>query len=114
MLDDNFLEFLEYTICKAYLHTGKRDTKLWCRSVSLSESKHFYSKDFVKYNKRIRMKAFVGKFGKTEFDLHLEFGDESATMFAKNLDIKRCVPTYRNTDSVVIDFENNLINISLP
>jgi len=113
MLDNEFLEFLEYTICKAYVETGNKETKFWCKSVSLSQPEYCYSQEFVKDNKKIILKALVGKFGNLEYDLHLKFGAASSTLFSKNLDIKRCIPNPKKQQLFSIDFENNSINVEL-
>ena len=113
MLDNEFLEFLEYVICKAYLQAGHRDTKLWCRSVSLSPSEGQYLQEYVKDSRQMALKASVGKFANTEYDLHLKFGEVSSALFLKNLDIKRCVPNPKNQDLFAIDFEKKCINVVL-
>lgn len=113
MLDNEFLEFLEYNICKAYLEAGNKDTKLWCKSVSLSEPEYNYSEEFVSTNKQVTLKAFVGKYGYTEYDLYLKFGTSSSNMFSKKLDMKRCVPNPKNQDVFAIDFERNCISVEL-
>lgn len=113
MLDNEFLEFLEYVICKAYLQAGHRDTKLWCRSVSLPPSENQYLQESVKESRQMTLKASVGKFANTEYALHLKFGEVSSTLFFKNLDMKRCVPNPKNQDMFTIDFEKRCINVAL-
>ena len=113
MLDNEFLEFLEYVICKAYLQAGYRDTKLWCRSVSLSPSEGQYLQESVKQGRQMALKAAVGKFANTEYDLHLNFGEVSSALLIKDLDIKRCVPNPKNQDLLAIDFEKKCISIVL-
>lgn len=113
MLDDEFLEFLEYNICKAYLETGRKDTKLWCKSVELFDLQDNYSQEFVVNSKQMHLKACVGKYGRSHFDLHLKLGIMALTLFSKQLDMKRTVPNPRNYETFSIDFEKNVINIQL-
>lgn len=113
MLDNEFLEFLEYVICKAYLQAGHKDTKLWCRSVSLPWPEGQYLQESVKDSRQMALKASVGKFANTEYDLHLKFGEVSSALFLKNLDIKRCVPNPKNQELLAIDFEKKYISIML-
>jgi len=113
MLDNEFLEYLEYAICKAYVQAGNKETKLWCKSVTFSESEYHYSQEFIQDKRQIVLKAFVGKFGNIEYDLHLKFGEAASTFFSKNLDIKRCVPNPKNRDLFAIDFEKNCISVEL-
>jgi len=113
MLDNEFLEYLEYAICKAYTQAGNKETKLWCKSVTFSQSEHYYSQEFIRDNRQVILKALVGKFGSTEYDLHLKFGEAASTFFSKKLDIKRCVPNPKKQELFSIDFEQNQIHIEL-
>lgn len=113
-IDQEFLEFLEYRICMYYqkLHP-KQKTKHWCLNVSMCETPNNYSREYVQENKQVSLKASVDKYGLSEYDVHLDFGFQSLTLYSKGLDIKKCIPSNNDPDLFSIDFENKKISIIL-
>ncbi|WP_026705444.1 hypothetical protein [Flavobacterium soli] len=113
MLDNEFLEFLEYKICKKYEESEKKATRLWCKSVTLHEPNQNISHEFINDKKHLVLKAFVGKFGIDEYKVVLNFGDVALNRIAKKIEIKRCIPSRKTPDLIAIDFSEKTINIQL-
>ncbi len=114
MLDQDFCAFLEYEICKAFEHSENDQVKgFWCDGVFLNQPDSYYSQKFVNDNKQITLKAFIGKDGQTEYELTLKFGSKSLSRYARNLDIKECVPNPAKQNWLGIDTKGNKIEIQL-
>jgi len=114
MLNNDFLEFLEYRICKLYdeLHPKKK-MKHWCKDIVLSQPDHNYSHEYVIENKQVLLKAFVDKYGYMEYDVHLKFGKQALLSYSKGIDIKKNIPSNKKRELFTIDFEQNRIDILL-
>lgn len=115
MLDQNFCEFLEYEICKAFDYSDNEEIKgFWCDGVVLlNQLNDSYSLKFVNNHREITLKVFIGKDGQTEYELTLKFGKKALTLFGKNLDIKECVPSPDKQNWFDIDIKRNKISIQL-
>jgi hypothetical protein len=114
MLDQDFCEFLEYEICRAFENSDNDQIKgFWCDGVALSQPDKFYSQKFVNDNRQITLKAFIGKDGQTEYELTLKFGNKALSLFSKNLDIKECVPSPDKHNWFDLDTKQNKIEIQL-
>ncbi len=114
MLDQDFCDFLEYEICKAFEHSDNEGIKdFWCDGVLFNQPENSYSQKFVNDNKQITLKAFIGKDGQAEYELTLKFGNKSLSRFARNLDIKECVPNPDKHNWFDIDTKRNKIEIQL-
>ena len=114
IIDKDFCEFLEYEICKAFIHLDNDQIKnFWCDGVLLNQPDKFYSPKFVNDNRQITFKAFIGKDGQTEYELTLKFGNKALSRYARNLDIKDCVPNSAKENWFEIDTLRNKITIQL-
>ncbi|WP_276976465.1 hypothetical protein [Flavobacterium filum] len=114
ILDQDFCEFLEYEICKAFEYSNNQDIKhFWCDGVLLNQSDKYYSKKFINDNRHTILKAFIGLDGQTEYEMTLEFGRKSLSRYARNLDIKVCVPSPDKQNWFDIDIKINKIKIQL-
>lgn len=114
IIDQDFCEFLEYEICKVLEHTDNEETKgFWCDGVLLNQPDNYYSQKFVNDNRRVTLKAFIGKDGQAEYELTLKFGNKALSRFARNLDIKECVPNPDKQNWFDIDTKRNKIEIQL-
>lgn len=114
MLDQDFCEFLEYEICKAIEFSDNDQIKgFWCDGILLNQPDSFYSQKFVNDNRQVILKAFIGKDGQTEYELILKFGNKALSRFARNLDIKECVPNPDKQNWFDIDTKLNKIEIQL-
>jgi hypothetical protein len=114
MLDQDFCDFLEYQICRAFEHSDNEEIKgFWCDGVWLNEAETSYTQQAIIDKGQIALKAYIGKDGQKEYDLSLKFGNEALSRFAKNLDIKECVPNPDKSNWFDIDTEQNKIRIQL-
>jgi len=114
MLDQDFCEFLEYVICKAFEHSDNDQMKgFWCDGVVLNQPDSSYSQKFVNDNRQITLKAFISKDGQTEYELTLKFGNKALSRYSRNLDIKECVPNTDKHNWFDIDTKRNKIEIQL-
>jgi hypothetical protein len=78
MLNQDFCVFLEYEICKAFEHSDNDQIKgFWCDGVLLNQPNYTYSQKFVNDNRQVKLKAFIGKGGQTEYELILRFGKKA-------------------------------------
>lgn len=114
MLDQDFCDYLEYEICKAIELSGNNEIKgFWCDGVLLDHPDSNYSQKFVIDNRQVILKAFIGKDGQTEYELTLKFGNKALSRYARNLDIKECVPNPDKQNWFDIDTKRNKIEIQL-
>ena len=114
IIDRVFCEFLEYEICKAFEQSDNDQVKgFWCDGILLNQPDSFYSQKYVNDNKRVKLKAIIGKDGQTEYELTLKFGNKSLSRYARNLDIKECVPNPDKQNWFDIDTKRNKIEIQL-
>ena len=114
MLDQDFCEFLEYEICKAFGHSkDEQVTGFWCDGIVLNQPDNTYSKKSVNDNRQVKLKAFIGMDGQTEYELTLKFGKKALSRFARNLDITECVPNSDKPNWFVVDIKRNKIEIQL-
>lgn len=114
MIDQDFCDFLEYELCRAFENSDKEKVKgFWCDGVLLSETDDSYSKKYVNDNKKVRFRAFIGKDGQSEYGLILKFGKKALSRFARGLDIKECIPKQNIDDWFDIDIDNNIIELQL-
>lgn len=113
-IDKDFCEFLEYEICRAFERSDNDQIKgFWCDGVLLNQSDEAYSQKFVNDNRQITLKAFIGKEGQNEYELTLKCGNKALSRFARNLDIKECVPNRDKQNWFDIDTKRNKIEIQL-
>ena len=113
-LDSDFCVHLEYIICEAFELSDNKEVKgFWCDGVSLSKPDKYYSQKFINDNRQTFLKAFIGKDGQTEYELTLKFGRKSLSRYARNLDIKECIPNIEKTDWFIIDTKLKKMAIQL-
>ena len=114
MIDSGFCLHLEYKIGEAFEFSDNEEVKgFWCDGVMLSEPNSNYSQKFVNDNRAIILTAFIGKDGQSKYELLLKFGRKSLSRYARNLDIKECIPNIEKTDWFIIDTKLKKIEIQL-
>jgi hypothetical protein len=114
IINQDFCEFLEYEICKAFEFSDNDQIKgFWCDGILLNQPDSSYSPKFVNDNRQVKLKAFIGKDGQTEYELTLKFGNKALSRYARNLDIKECVPSPDKLNWIDIDTKRNKIEIQL-
>lgn len=115
MLDQDFCNFLEYKICAALREIDNEAVAgFWCDGVILPTNERGYlTLQHVKHHRKMIFKAFAGKGGQSEYELTLKFGDKALNNYAKNLDLKECVPYRDDLNWFDIDPEKKQIWIQL-
>lgn len=114
MLDNEFCYFLEYRICD--LLENSNDDRLkgfWCDGVYLPLFENNYSQKYVNDNRQIILKAHIGKDGQQEYKLTMNFGPKALSKYARNLDIKECVPNPDSENCFAIDIEKLKMELQL-
>ena len=114
MLDLSACSILEYKICEAFKSCDVNGTKgFWCDGVLLCKSAEYYSKKYVNDKRVIILKAFIGQDGQTEYTLFLRLGNKALSRFARDLDIRACMPSAFNDSNFIIDLNGYEIDIQL-
>jgi hypothetical protein len=114
MIDRNFCEQIEYKICEVFRKLDNENTKgFWCDGVLLSESETCYKSKFINDNRKIKLKAFVGKDGQNEYELTLLFSSKSLSKVARQLDFIDTFPRDNFDTKFAIDTEQRKIEIQL-
>jgi hypothetical protein len=114
MLDNEFCEFLEYEISKAFASSSNDQVKhFWCDGVLLPTFENEYSKKFVNDNRQIVMTAFIGLSGQDKYELTLKFGNKALSKYARDLEISECVPDPKKDNWFDMDIERRRILIQL-
>lgn len=114
MLDNEFCEFLEYEISKAFVYSTNEQVKnFWCDGILLPAFENEYSKKFVNDNRKIIMTAFIGLSGQEKYELTLKFGNKALSNYARDLEISECLPSSENNNWFDIDIERKKILIKL-
>lgn len=114
MIKKEFCDYLEYEVCK-YLKCSndKIANKFWCDGVMPSMSSLYYSKEYVKTQKEIILKAFVGIDGQTEYDLILKLGIVALDKYLLDENIEACFYDYSQIGVFNINVERKRIEIQL-
>jgi hypothetical protein len=71
------------------------------------------SKKCVNDKREIVMTAFIGFDGQDRYTLILKFGNKALSRYARNLDIKECIPAVTENDWYTIDIPNKVLTIHL-
>ena len=114
MIDPEFCAYLEYEITKAFRHSANHQIKdFWCDGVIKDQADNAYSQKTVNDTRKIVLKAFIGKDGQTEFELVLKLGNKALSRYARNLDIRECLPGPDNPEFMMVDVGRKRIEIRL-
>ena len=114
MLDQDFCNFLEFYLTEAFSYSPDSSVRsLWCDGILLPNNENDYSKKTINDKREIQVKAFIGKDGQGEYSLLMKFGRKSLSKYARDLDIRDCVPEVDENDWYRIDTETNKIIIQL-
>ena len=114
MLNQDFFNFLEYHLTNAFSYSTDIIVRsLWCDGILLPSNENHYSKKVVNDNREVMVKAFIGKGGQDEYSMLLKFGRKSLSRYAKDQDMRDCVPEAEKNDWYVIDPKTNKIIIQL-
>ena len=114
MIDQEFCDFLEFKMSEFLTVLNKSKTKgFWCDGVCLNNDPTFYSLKYINDKRETNLKAFIGEHGQSEYKLTLKFGKKALSKYARNLEIKACVPNSIEPMWFKIDTELKKIEIQL-
>lgn len=101
ILDQEFLETLEYKICEALKSIDDESIKrCWCQK-SINDTR------------QAGMKAFIGYDGQTVHSLTLKFWSKALSRYARNLDIVQCIAEALPENWFYIDVDKKEVEIQL-
>lgn len=104
MIDQDFCEFLEPRLTKAFRQSEIAAIKHFlCDGVLLPFNENELLPVTVNKSRRITLQAFCGYDGQDKYDLILEFGNKSLSRYMRGLDIKECLPEDNTTLTVDVD-----------
>jgi hypothetical protein len=114
MLNQHFLEDLEFATTKALSNTINPETKgFWCDGILLQFNENEYSKKTINDKRHLILKAFIGIDGQDKYMMTLHFGRKSLSKIQRDLDLKSCFPNSDNDEWVKIDTLKKEIIIKL-
>ncbi|MFI5131053.1 MAG: hypothetical protein ACHQFX_13720 [Chitinophagales bacterium] len=114
MLDDDFCNFLEYQLTSAFENSDDKTLRgFWCDGIVLPSNENEFSKKSINDNRQVVAMAYLGKTGQEKYQLIIKFGKKALSRFARDLDIKDCVPDPETDDWYKVDTENKQIAIQL-
>src|SRR5688572_8648423 len=114
MLNQDFLNFLEFHLTKAFSYSTDISVRsLWCDGIVLPDNENDYSKKAINDKREVQVKAYIGKDGQGQYSMLMKFGRESLSKYARDLDITDCVPKADEGNWYEIDLEKNKIIIHL-
>jgi len=114
MLNEEFCGFLEYHLSTSFKYSSDESIRsFWCDGVMLPSNENNYSKKSIDDNRKVLLKAFIGKDGQDEFALLLKFGDQALSKYARDLDIMDCIREVEKYDWYTVDKERKQIIILL-
>ena len=114
MLNQSFCNFLEYHLTESFTYSQDEIIKhMWCDGILLPSNELDYSKKIINDKRQLLLKAFIGKDGQDEYVMLLKFGNKSLSRYARNLDIKDCIPDPEKGDWYIIDTDKKQIAIQL-
>ena len=114
MLTQDFLNFLEFQLSKAFSYSPDISVRsLWCDGILLPDNEIDYSKKAINDKREVQVRAYVGKDGQGEYSMLIRFGRKSLSKYARDLDIRDCVPEVEESDWYEIHPKTNKIIIQL-
>lgn len=114
MLDRDFCDFLEYRISEALRELQDESAiGFWCDGILLPVSEDSYAERSVNHDRQVLLKAFIGKDGQSAYELILKFGNKALSRYARNLDIKECIPDVEELNWFYIDVSKRRIEVQL-
>jgi hypothetical protein len=93
MIDDAFLGFLEFELCKMFRqHRDDTVRQFWCDGVAKAGGDESYSSKFINDHREIVLTAWTGKTGQEQYIFNLCFGRKAQSRNARGLDLRATVP----------------------
>ena len=113
MVNQEFCEFLEYELCRAFRQSGNPDVRgFWCDGVVLPNIDENYFHKQVQDKRCIMLTAWIGTDGQTNYELTIRLGNKALSRYARGLSLKECIPE-DSSDWFTIDIQRKIIDILL-
>lgn len=114
MIDDDFCGTLEYALCRALAASDDVHTAgFWCDGVALNQPADRYSRKFVNDERAVTLRAYLGRDGQGEYQLTLRFGRRALSRYARDLDIRECIPRQDTPPWFTVDTKRNEVEVVL-
>lgn len=114
MLDQNFCDYLEYELSQAFSYsTDHIVKKFWCDGILLPSSENDISKKNINDKREVLTTGFVGFDGQERYNVILKFGNKALSRYARDLDIKECIPDTTTSDWYYVDTTQKTLTIRL-
>jgi hypothetical protein len=114
MINQDFCDYLEYELTKAFRHSDDEKVKgFWCDGVVLPSNEQDYSPKAVNDRRQIVTTAYIGKTGQDPYELTIQFGNQALSRYARGLDIISCVPDPQYPAWMDIDVAKQRLSIQL-
>ena len=108
--DQDFCSYLEFHLCAAFKNSKDKTIQgLWCDGIN--DEALNKSKKNVNDTRQLITKAWIGPDGQDEYEMTIHFGPKSLSKYAKDLDLKSCVPPDSSTDWIAIDTDTKTIHL---
>ena len=110
--NQDFCSHLEFHLTRTFKSSEDiKVSSIWCDGISdLALDK---SKKYVNDNRRLQTIAWIGLDGQSEFEMTIYFGPKSLSNYAKDLDLKDCIPSEASMAWVKLDINNRTIELHL-
>ena len=114
MINQDFCAYLEYAITLALANSANDQKKhCWCDGILLPDDQSEYSQKSINDRRKLTLTAHFGVDGQDQCEMILKFGKKSLSLYARNLDLKACIPSRENDDWITIDEHSGSIIVDL-
>lgn len=112
--DEDFCLYLEYYISDIFHDSERPEIRtFWCDGILMPDNDTL-SKKYVNDKRRIQTDAWIGlKREQWLFRMTLHLGKYSLRRYARELDLKDCIPALDSLDWITVDFDNKTIDLQL-
>lgn len=110
-----FWTMLEFRISGDLYNTNIPELKgFWCDGIYLPSTDHQLKKKFINDNRKIHLKAWLGKTGQVVYDATIHFGRKAQSIYARDLSLVNSIPDKEDHDNwFEIDVRKKTIDIYL-
>ena len=86
----------------------------WCDGIYLTSPDHQLKKKFINDNRKIQLKAWLGKTGQEVYDATIYFGRKAQSLYARDLPLINSIPEIECEEEwFIIDTSRKTIEITL-
>jgi hypothetical protein len=119
MINQSFLESLEYSISKAMANSSNKEERTyWCDGIIVDDlNKEQELTSSILRSKSLKAIAIIPKEQYAEsdyrFDLNIFFGKEAMSRLRNGLDLENSIPEINNSNWIALDLSSKSISIQL-